>query len=100
MCRGEKLLWRNFRSNCGAFLGAESRLDLLVEALNEGREQRLDDKRETQMGYGTLILYASDCNCISETLLRTYHTGPFTALHAMPSGKKEPNISGFSFAAG
>ena len=76
-------------------LGAESRLDLLVE----GREQRLDDKRESQMGermgYRTLFLLASDCNCISdETLLCTI------SVHYMPSGKKEPNISGFSFAAG
>ena len=62
-------------------LGAESRLDLLVE----GREQRLDDKRESQMGermgYRTLFLLASDCNCISdETLLRTRHTGPFQCI--------------------
>ena len=39
-------------------LGAESKLDLLVE----GREQRLDDKRESQMGepvgYRTPFLYA------------------------------------------
>ena len=51
------------KSSCGGIsgaivelLGAESRLDLLVE----GREQRLDDKRESQMGermgYRTLFL--------------------------------------------
>ena len=71
-------------------LGAESRSGSFGS-----REQRLDDMRESQMGYTTPYLeafhyirwqlYLSDS---SHGTILLYFFGPFTALHFMPSGKK------------